>query len=346
MEFKKERNFIVGYEDDKAVGKWDILTGQFYGKTDKPVKSVPRCFSYNYINEADNNPYGLAVYIFRDNFGNNSYLTYTPAVAQRLEVLVSLGLHIESVNEITCHSIPKMTKDVVDYLKENYGGCYRHEIVRRYKVEKEYNITDKPDWWRMIFTSLSSKYPVQYLTSILNRIEHEHVRYFWKNPDYQITTIIEMVKHYYNYCMDLYGSVKVTANILSNFTQIAYLHEQWKNEHYAEVLKKNNDKPFLYFENGNYKAFPLLTREDFHQEAESQHNCVERCYLDDVFENQTYIVVIRNINNPDKSCITCEVSHDGSIRQYLTFANGRVTDQEQIEFKYLYQTHIMENMGE
>lgn len=345
MEFKKERNFIVGYEDGTMIGKWDILTGQFYGKTDKPIKSIPRCFNYDYINEADNNPYGYAVYTYRYNFTNH-FLKYTTIIAKRFEILISLGLYITSAYEITDKAVPKMTKDVVDYLKENYGGRYQYEIVQRYKIEKEYNITDKPNWWRMIFTSLSDEYPVQYLTSILNKIEHEHVRYFWKNPDYEMRAIIDMVKHYYDYCMDLYGSVKVTANILSNFAQITYLHEQWKNEHYTEVLKKNNDKPFLYFENGNYKAFPLLTREEFHKEAESQHNCVERAYLDNVFENKTYIVVIRNINNPDKSCITCEVGHNGSIKQYLTFANGRVTDNEQIEFKYLYQKYIKENMGE
>ena len=346
MEFKKERNFIVGYEDGTMLGKWDILTGQFYGKTDKPIKSIPRCFNYDYINAANNNPYGFAVYTFRNNFGSSSYLTYTSVVAKRLEVLVSLGLHITSAYEITNQSVPKMTKDVVDYLKENYGGRYQYELVQRYKVEKEYNITDKPKWWKNIFTSLSDKYPVQYLTSILDRIEHEHARYFWKNPDYGTDTITTMVSHYYDYCMDLYGSVKVTPNVLSNFAQICYLHEQWKNKHYAEVLKKNNDKSFLYFENDNYKAFPLLTREDFHKEAESQHNCVERFYLDEVFNNKTYIVVIRNIHNPNKSCITCEVNHNGNIEQYLTFSNNRVTDAEQIEFRRLYQKHIKENMGE
>lgn len=343
MEFKKERNFIVGYEDGTMLGKWDILTGQFYGKTDKPIKSVPRCFHYDYIR---GDFYGMAVYIFRYNFGNDSYLTYTSTVAKRLEILVSLGLYVDSVYEITEHAVPKMTKDVVDYLKENYNGRYHYEAVKKYKTEKEYNITDKPKWWKQVFTYLVDNYPIDYLSSILNRIDHEHAPYFWKNPEYEIGTISDIVSHYYDYCMDLYGSVKVTPNVLSNFAQIAYLHKQWKDKHYEEVLKKNNDKPFLYFESDNYKAFPLLTREDFHKEAESQHNCVERYYLNEVFENKTYIVVIRNINNPNESCITCEVDHNGSIKQYLTFANNRVTDAEQIAFRCLYQKHIKENMGE
>lgn len=346
MEFKKERNFIVGYENETTLGKWDILTGQFYGKTDKPVKSIPRCFNYDYIREADNNPYGFAVYIFRNNFGGNSYLTYTSTIAQRLEVLVSLGLHISSVYEITDKAVPKMTKDIVDYLKENFDGCYTYNNVKRYKTEKEYNIKDKPKWWRNIFTQLSDKYPTHYLTSILDRIDHEHARYFWKYHEQVSGELIDIVSHYYDYCMDLYCSVKVTPNVISNFAQIAYLHEQWKNNHYEEILKKNNDKPFLYFENGNYKAFPLLTKEDFHKEAEAQHNCVERWYLDEVFNNKTYIVVVRNIDNLDKSCITCEVTHNGDIKQYLTFANNSVRDIEQIEFRRLYAQHIKENMGE
>lgn len=346
MEFKKERNFIVGYENDNVVGKWDILTGQFYGKTDKPVKSVPRCFAYNYLRDAENNPYGHAVYTYRYNFTNTSYIKYTTTIAKNLEVLTSLGLYTTSVYEIIDKAVPKMTKDVVDYLKENFNGRYTYDIVKRYKTEKQYNINDKPEWWRNIFIQLSDKYPINYLTSILNRIDHEHARYFWKYHERVFGELVDIVSHYYDYCMDLYGSVKVTPNIISNFAQIAYLHEQWKNNHYEEVLKKNNDKPFLYFENGNYKAFPLLTREDFHKEAEAQHNCVERCYLDAVFDNKTYIVVIRNINNLDESCITCEVGHNGTIKQYLTFANNRVTDEEQILFKILYSKHLKENVGE
>ena len=47
MNFVKERNFIVAYYCGEKQGAWDIISGQFIGKSGKPVKSVPSCFTYN-----------------------------------------------------------------------------------------------------------------------------------------------------------------------------------------------------------------------------------------------------------------------------------------------------------
>ena len=138
---------------------------------------------------------------------------------------------------------------------------------------------------------------------------------------------------------NMYGEVKISPNILSNYAQISFLHNEWKNAHYNEVLEKNNNKSFLNFRYGNYFARPLLTREDFHFEGESQHNCVERMYMERVYNNETYIVVVRDINNPNGSLITCEVNHNGKIIQYLATCNRHVYNDELIKFKNMYQAH-------
>ena len=145
---------------------------------------------------------------------------------------------------------------------------------------------------------------------------------------------------YYKKCMELYGAVQVKPNLLANYANICYLYEQYKDKTYNEQLVKNNDKPFLYFQFGDYEARPILSREGFHEEGENQSNCVERIYMRKVYEGETYIVTVRKISNPNKSLVTCEVNLNHNIIQYLGFANQRVYDLDLIAFKNAYAEHL------
>ena len=52
MELIKERNFVIASECGVVLGKWDILTGNFYGKSGATVRSKPRCFTFDNIRAA------------------------------------------------------------------------------------------------------------------------------------------------------------------------------------------------------------------------------------------------------------------------------------------------------
>lgn len=350
MYYKKERNFIVADDFGTIVGKWDILTGEFYGKSGKVVKSIPSCFTYEKLNDHHYNNssdaiFADAIHMYRLWISNGHI--YEQKKAQRLEELISVGLSVDSFYSLENNI--KLTKDLVNYLKEHHNGRYTDSRAKEYTVNKKYKdfLEGKPPYIINIFTHLASKYPTDYLKSILTRIINEHVAYMWSgSPEYNGGHLMELISKYYNYCMDMYGEVKVSPNILSNYAQIIYLHNEWKNTHYNEVLKNNNNKSFLNFRYDNYFARPLLTREDFHFEGESQHNCVERMYMERVFDNETYIVVVRDINNPDTSLITCEVNHDGRIVQYLAKCNNHVYNEELIKFRNRYQAHLNESVGE
>ena len=346
MEYKKERNFIVANDFGTIVGKWDILTGEFYGKKGTVVKSVPSCFTYN--NLCGSSLMAEVIYNYR-HWISDGY-DYTKTMAQRLEEIISLGLTLTSFHSLTGEENNiKLTKDIVDYLKAHYNGRYYPEEISKYLKQKKYKdfLTDKPEYIVSIFTNLIDNYPYDYLKAILTRIMNEHCTALWHTREgYSINSISTIIQHYYDYCRAMYGEVKVTPNILSNYAQICYLYDEWKNAHYNEALTANNNKPFLYFQHGNYFARPLLTKEDFHFEGESQHNCVERMYMERVRDNNTYIVVVRDINDPDHSLITCEVDHQGIIRQYLAKCNSRNISVSLMDFKSKYQAHITETMGE
>lgn len=351
MVYRKERNFIVADDFGTIIGKWDILTGEFYGKSGKVVKNTPSCFTYDniracrYSDFRTDKIFGDMLYLFRSWISGNR--TYTEAMGKRLEEIISVGLTVDSFSNLT--GTDRLTKEVVNYLKENFHGRYNKDRVKQYLSDKKYKdfLEGKPEYIANLFHLFVDDYPIDYLKSILTRIMNEHAAYMWNsNPSSASSSLSTVIKNYYNYCMDLYGEVKVSPNILSNYAQINYLHGEWKNAHYNEGLMKNNNKPFLYFNNGQYFARPILTREDFHFEGESQHNCVERMYMEKVYNNETYIVVVRDVNDPDHSLITCEVNHNGNIRQYLAKCNSRVTNKAMLDFKQLYQEHIKETMGE
>lgn len=351
MNYKKERNFIVANDGfGTVIGKWDILTGEFYGKSGKVVKTVPSCFTYeklddHYYGNSPDTILAKVIRMYRDWISHGHI--YEQKKAQRLEELISVGLIVDSFYGLDDNI--KLTKDLVNYIKEQYNGHYANDRAEAYVVNKKYKdfLKDKPQYIIDIFTRLASKYPADYLKSIITRIINEHVAYMWEgSPEYNCGRLTKLISNYYNYCMDMYGEVKISPNILSNYAQINFLHNEWKNAHYNEVLEKNNNKPFLNFRYGNYFARPLLTREDFHFEGESQHNCVERMYMERVYNNETYIVVVRDINNPNGSLITCEVNHNGKIIQYLATCNRSVYNNDLVNFKNMYQAHLDESVGE
>jgi len=77
--------------------------------------------------------------------------------------------------------------------------------------------------------------------------------------------------------------------------------------------------------------YPLLTAAQFHEEAEAQSNCVERLYMERVAAGSTHVVVIRKKSAPEQSLITCEISNDWRIVQYLARYN-RLPDRPEEVF--------------
>lgn len=347
MEYRKERNFIVAYENSVAQGKWDIITGDFYGKKNQSVASVPHAFTFNQLSQwgmsRDSEYYAECVKTYRNEHQHIHH--YNGAL---YEQVISLKLKFGSLSAFQGDiSDISLTKDVVEYLKQEYNGYFKIAYIKKYLIEKQYKnfIDTLSNQGKEIFLDLYNILPFEYLKTILNRMEKEHV------IDYSAhnmgMSIRNMVRNYYSMCMEMYGAVKVEPNIISNYIQIWFLYQRYKEANYNNILKNHNDKKFLYFENNEIIAFPLLSKEDFHKEAEAQHNCVERMYMDKVANNETYVVTIRKKDNPETSYITCEVTHEGMIRQYfLSYNRSPIDDSSAMKFKAEYQDYIYQHLEE
>lgn len=108
----------------------------------------------------------------------------------------------------------------------------------------------------------------------------------------------------------------------------------------SPAIKKYNDLPSLYYENDEYFVRPLISAQEFHDEATQQNNCVERLYMEGVAKNDTHIVVLRRKSNPSQSFITVEVDGCGKrVVQYL--AKNNTNPPAEVEpFMRAYKEHL------
>lgn len=345
MEFIKERNFIVAYFLGEKQGAWNITTGQFIGKSGKPVKTVPACFTYNnlpsWLYNNKNDVLGYAIKWFRVNFcSKDSYNVYSRHCGENLERLLSVGLVPNGVSTLNSEII--LNKDIINYVKTELDYNYDSIRIQRYLAKKKFQqyCDTLPDWAKEVFTVLiTDNIPYDYLKTMLNRIISERADMLYTGYN-KISEMRRLVENYYNISMTLYGKVEVEKNILTKYAILKYLDEEYKNTHYNEVLNKNNNKPWLYYENETFIVKPILTKEDFHNEGERQHNCVERLYMEKVYEGSTHIVTVRRKSDPNANYITCEVSKRGNIVQYLAAFNQFVIDYDAKQFKNEYAEHL------
>ena len=119
------------------------------------------------------------------------------------------------------------------------------------------------------------------------------------------------------------------------------MYNIFKEKISVEKLKKVYEPRLnvLSYENDEYFVMIPQSEKDFISEASQQNNCVYSSYFNKVLENKTYVVFIRKKSNPEKSYVTCEVTKDGEIWQYLTVNNHSITD----DFKAEFYKHLTQN---
>lgn len=99
----------------------------------------------------------------------------------------------------------------------------------------------------------------------------------------------------------------------------------------------------LFFEDENFTILIPTTAQEFKAEADYQNNCVFNSYYPRVRDSETHVVFIRKKEDVNTPFITCEVTNDGKIKQYLTRFNHIVEDEKAVEFKEKYQQFLSEN---
>jgi len=347
MDYRKERTLMVAYDREGNMrGKWDILNNTYIGIKGNPIKTVPDAFRLN------NNM--LPEYLHRalEIIKDYRKYTYTSTKLNRLEQLISLRLNVEISYETWMFlesDTTNLTKEVVEYIQTSCNNCYSRSHMIQYQIYKEYKFFldkcgEQKEWAREVINYLKNdgrNIPQDFIEKMILRAISERV---YSRMNYY--SFCDIVLKFYNMCTAMDFELKVEHNIMTKYYILCYLYDEYKNEHYDEGLKKHNDMTWLYYENDTFIAKPLLTKEDFHAEAEAQHNCVERLYMERVFNGTTHIVSIRRKDQPDTSHITCEVSNERNIVQYLKAWNNGCYEQDERDFRDQYAIYLKSALAE
>ena len=347
MEYRKERNFMVAYnEQGEMRGKWDILTNTFIGIKGNPVKNIPvalspsRPYMPKYLHNAIQFVYN---WFIRPSWNER---TYTNEIANRIEQLLSLQLTFhDSYDTIIFLQNDKtaLTKDLVEFIRTEENGIYSEYTLRRYQFFKDNKdflnkIEENHRRWAADILNYeldNKRISKDFIKGMIIRGVHEKV--FHQYTSYGFSQVID---NWYRDCVALGYEVEVKHNILTNYTILEYLYEEDKAKNCDKHLMEFNNLPWLYFENDEYIVRPLLSKEEFHIEATVQQNCVERMYMGRVADGTTHVVAIRRKSEPNIPYITCEVTNQGAIRQYLLKRNTNPTNDSDTQFRIMYQKHL------
>lgn len=325
MEYRKERNLFIATEGEKVKGKYDSNTGTYYGVKGTPIKTMPSAFKDT---------------IYASIFTSHQWIiTHTTdetlqLALRRWEQLASLGLYTDNHNILVDrnYDFPALKKDLVKYIKDNNNCCYSFFTQKMYDTQKaypEFNLLNNmfASIVKNILLGAEYDFPLGWGISAMLRLQLEDAYYL--NNTYELTGHLS---NYYSHCMAMGQEPVITKNLMVTIAHTEHLYENYKAEKMNEWLKKYNDIPQLYYENDTYIVRPLLTREDFHAEAEAQSNCVERLYMEKVANGRTHVVTVRKKNTPNTSLVTCEISNDMRIIQYYEKYNN-TPERAEKEFK-------------
>lgn len=358
MEYRKERNFIVAYSEmgNEYQGKWDFLTNQYYGIRGNVVKTRPHAFSVTVMDESrrhmDEDTPISALLGFFTNYRSDFDKYFTEQIGQRLEAVVSVGLCVDGsygLIRFLAQDTTTLNKECVQFLKDKKRGIYSSQNIKSYSILRKYttilnSIQDDLEYnWAMdiLQEAESRNIPETFVISMINRGLHEKI--YMRKTGWDFSGII---RNWYVMLTDMNEKLEAPHNILTEDAILIWRYNKFKEEHYDELLRTHNDKPFLYYENEKYIVRPLLSRNEFHIEATEQQNCVERSYLDDVARGRTHVVGIRLKSNPNHPYITCEVNLERTIWQYRLRQNRPPVNDDDKEFQRIYQKHLFDTLQE
>ena len=353
--FTKERNIIKFYLNENKPENFyalDINTGILYGIKGSPIARTPNGMNnfMEYNNEARNNC--VLRYMSRIHSWNNVSYAEFRGYAKELQIcdkLDSIGYNPRNVSDITSDShlefVNKHFKEFVKYLATELPEDERHsiagfkaqiekaEFIRKHRIEiSEYF----PETWVRFLFDCSFENDKQIATAI----------YYLKKGIYvALGYDSKRFMRDFFYCCDKVGIDYPKGDFVREYATVKREYELRKTEFDNKALFENQMRKSraLSFSNGVLEAIIPTTTEEFLNEARQQDNCVARMYMPRVIDGRTNVVFIRNLADPEKSYITCEV-RDGSIVQYLGRYNKSLYDDElAMTFKFAYIQHLNEN---
>lgn len=379
-DYIKDKNFIIitlpplRNSTNERTYRYDINTGALYGKRNTPLQNAPSGFGDFVCGWRCGNSGWVAFYLRKWVLNRNaSFLLHLDngckralQIADRLD---ALGIFCHWCGSNTDHDllyfVDEHFSDFVKYYRENVPENDREEWHLR---------LFKDHWNNQIFTrALGVKIDEHCSANLIALVQRlirncnderlfennnlpQHIKMYRQITAWYMKGIYRLGETYgHNYFQYIFrdtinaakamemtefpkgDAVRVCNEILRTYDA---KKQEINNKRLAEFQRGKWSQ--LSFEFGNYQVIIPTTAVEFEKEAEQQHNCVFSMYLSRVMDKRTHVVFVRNKNDLAKSVVTCEVTNEGVIRQFLARGNN-TPSEELMEFKKAYQIHLNQN---
>ncbi len=224
------------------------------------------------------------------------------------------------------------------------------ELAKNYSFLKD--ITDKKE--------------LEYIKALLNldnfkqasKIEQDTMIYYYitrgmyKIPLYEekvfgryrtnreLTTILEYIR----LCKGMGKTPQKEKDFYREYKDTLTTYYFSKEKYDTKAMYDNYEKQrkAFTFSYGNYEIVVPQTPQDIIREGELMHHCVGG-YVNDIVQNKTYIVFVRNKQDLTIPYITAQVKLNGELGQYYLAYDRYISLKEDYEFKDAFQKHLKAN---
>lgn len=349
----KDKNIVYFQATDKVKPYMlDINTGIFYGVAGRPIITSPKGFSdFLFANRGINNICWALNRLY--SMGYFKCMSEYKSLIQLADKLASIGYTItyndgiKEINYVSDH-FRDFAREFKNNPNLNIASFYSNQAKKNWIIEHSLDniphldneminiLWNHKDYFSNEHIHLVGYYMARGLYDFFC-VEKQTIRF--SNTD-GLSTMFSTIKKYFNMCAELNVEPQ-TGDFFRNMVNIRrqYLitKENLDNEALIAQYKKH---PSLTFENDTFTVVIPNSSDDFLKEANSQNNCVYSYYLKKVVNGTTNVVFVRRKDTPNKSYITCEVSNNGKVIQWLGFNNNRPTEKDAEIFLKAYMGHL------
>lgn len=338
IEAKKEKAIVQFYDGDAFIGGLNFATGEWIGKSNRVVKNMPQDLRTDFVPceiSQEAAKWKIAVDWYASHYNAVELLGYVERA-----MMVNLKIQPEGFTEEELQSLSFNASFIEEWKKFNGNAVLTANGYRAFLFHKEKEKKASLHHYSLYFCDLLDTYtawawPLCALWDDLFFLI-QHNRLFLCS----IPTTFSILSRWVKYCEYMGEPIRTKSPIFIALDGIIKRYEANKDKLLDDCIRKNNDKPYLYFEDATFVARPLLSAAEIHTEAKRQGNCLERLYLNKIANGDTNVVVVRRKEEPDIAYITCEV-RNGVIMQWKTRCNGNPPASAN-GFKKAYQNYIQQ----
>lgn len=349
-------NFLANGKKKPYV--FDVNTGVLYSLQSKPLKNLPSKMKGCIYECRTNDMVFALMFKIMDtpyNYGNGwnfniSLFTTHAELFKIADKLNSLGYEYKDYSDVSMNNLTIINEHFKAFVK-----CFNEDNEIRISdfVEEIYPLL----WANEHNIEINEMFTLDFIRRLLNgRFTTEQINYIVRcvcrgvgyyfmdtnveRLDYW--TMLDRFKKYFDICSKM--NLSYEKDFFRGYINANRMYQTYKLHLDNEAIADNYKNRKLYFEDDNFIVMIPQTVDDFYNEATQQSNCVYSCYMREVVNHKTNVVFIRRKSNMEKSHITCEVSNNGNIRQYLLKHNQRVeANTLEREFYYKYAQWLKEN---